>query len=210
MYAEILKILGGAAILVAVVGWLTRSLILHLLSKDVEKFKQQLSAANALELEKLRSDLAKQTIEHEIKFRRIDEKIANHLAEIYQRQLAVYEGVSNYVKFIEMGDEPSKDEKLENVSEANKKFNDYFYANCVYVPPKLYTKLKGLADSLTGIANDFTRGRRREERGRNPINENDDDDGDYWTKAFNKIEQKAKPMFTEMIEEIQRRLGVTD
>lgn len=211
MYEEILKILGGATILVAIVGWLIRSLIVHLLSKDVETFKLQLSAANDLELEKLRSELSKQLIEHEVKFRRLDEKIAEHLTIIYQRQLAVYEGVSSYIKLIESGDEPSKDEKLERLVSANNEFNDYFYPNRVYVAPKLFTKIKSLADSLSDIANEFTQKRRRDESGRRPINNDDDaDEDDYWTKAFNEIELKSKPMFTEMLAEIQSRLGITD
>ena len=52
MYEEIIKLLGGTAIIVAAVAWLIRSLIVHFLSKDVEKYKEQLRAANDLELEK--------------------------------------------------------------------------------------------------------------------------------------------------------------
>lgn len=42
MWIELLKFVGGGAVLLTVVAWLVRSLILHLLTKDIEKYKLDL------------------------------------------------------------------------------------------------------------------------------------------------------------------------
>ena len=100
-----------------------------------------------------------------------------------------YENVTSYVKILEFGDEPSKEDKLESVIGANKEFNEYFYPNRVYVPPDLYTRIKELADALIGIANDFTRAQRQEERGRASAS----DDDDYWMKALMRLKKRQTP-----------------
>jgi hypothetical protein len=204
MYDETLKLLGGTAILVAAVAWLIRSLLLHFMSKDVESYKEQLKSANALELEKLRANLSQQTLEHEVKFRRTDEKIAEHLTVVYQKLFNLYRSVLDYVKIFEFGGEPSKEEKHKVVLTANDDFWDYFLHNRPYIPPKMYKQIKDIADLLAKTAREFAFGQDREKRGLPTKGE------DHWEAALENVEHKATPMFSEMVAEVQRRLGVFD
>ena len=109
---ELTVLLGGTVAAVAAVAWLARSLTAHILSKDLEHYKVALQAQNELELEKLRAELARQTLEHEIRFRRVDDKVAEVLADVYRHLFRLYESVSKYVKVVEWSSEPSKEEKL--------------------------------------------------------------------------------------------------
>jgi hypothetical protein len=206
MVEEIVKELGKYTILVVALAWLIRSIITHFLSKDVEKYKEQLRAANDLELEKLRSQLAQQALEHEVKFRRLDEKVADHLTTVYQRLFDLYESVVDYVKIFEWGGEPSKEEKHAVVIKANEEFWDYFLHNRPYVPAKLYKQIREVADVLATTARDFAHGQDREKKGR-PAKSADED---HWDKAFKETQEKATPMFSALVAEIQRRLGVVD
>ena len=89
---ELVTILGGTVAAVAAVAWLARSLATHLLSKDLERHKAALQAQSVLELEKLRAELTRRTLEHEVRFRRVDEKDElRFLAELYRRLLRLYE-----------------------------------------------------------------------------------------------------------------------
>lgn len=194
-------ILGGTAIGVAALAWLAKSLMTHLLSKDIEQWKAQLDAQNKLEIEKLRADLAKQALEHEVKYRRVDEKVAEHLAGIYQRLFRFYESVSNYVAIIEYSNEPPKDAKLTTVADANGEFWEYFLPNRIYVPPKLYQEIRKVANKLADITKDFSSGLRREEKGIGDLEE------DYWGKAFRAVQDEASPLFTTLVHEFQKRLG---
>jgi len=162
---ELVTILGGTAIAVAALAWLAKSLVTHFLSKDIEKHKNDLAAQSALELDKLRAEFTRQALEHEVRFRRVDEKVAEHLAEIYQRLFRLYESVSSLVKILEWSNEPSKEDKLNATAEANRAFWDHFLPKRIYVPPKLYERIREVANKLADIANDFGRGLRREARG---------------------------------------------
>jgi len=203
MYEQILLILGGSGILVTAVAWLIRSLVTHLLSKDVENFKEQLKAANALELERLRSELAIHALEHEVKFRRIDEKVAKHLNIIYQRLFKLYEAVGKFVSIIDFAGEPTKEEKLEIATQYNTEFWNYFLHNRVYVPPTLYKQIREFGELITKIANDFGRGLENEKRGLSAGES-------HWLSAYEDMKERATPMFTALVDEIQRRLGVVD
>ncbi|MEX1094617.1 MAG: hypothetical protein WED34_01140, partial [Planctomycetales bacterium] len=108
--AEVVKFLGGSAILLTVVGFLIRSLVAHYLSKDVETFKTK---------------LALQALEHEIRFRRVDERVAEHLSGVYARLFPLYKAVHSFVKILERRDEPDKNAKFETVRQLNRDFWDY-------------------------------------------------------------------------------------
>ncbi len=190
---ELVTILGGTAMAIAAMAWLAKSLLTHFLSQNVESHKQELAAQSALELEKLRAEFARQAIEHEVRFRRVDEKVAEHLTEIYQRLFRLFENVSSLVKFLEWSSEPPKEEKLNAVAEANREFWDYFLPNRIYVPPQLYERIRAVANKLADIAKDFDRGLRREARGVAA-----DKEEDNWTKAFNAVQDEASPLFTAL------------
>jgi hypothetical protein len=55
----IVAAIGGSAVLVAVLGWLARSIIVHLLSKDIEVFKTNLQVESQRELAHLKAEPAK-------------------------------------------------------------------------------------------------------------------------------------------------------
>lgn len=204
MLYDILTFVGGTSILVAALAWLTKSIVTHLLSKDIEQYKTTLRAQNDVEIERLRAALARESLEHEIRFRRIDERIAEHTAEIYTRLFTLYETASRYVAILEFSDEPSKEEKLVAVVNANGAFWDYFLPNRLYVPPTLFKRIRSVADKLARVVGDFREGYSREQQGRRPAGE------DYWLEAVKKFESDVTPLFTELVREFQERLGVRD
>lgn len=57
----------GSGILIGAVAWVVRSLMLHLLSKDLESFKGQLQLA---------------AFEHQVRFSQLHERRASILAEL--------------------------------------------------------------------------------------------------------------------------------
>ncbi len=202
---ELATILGGTAMAVAALAWLAKSLVTHFLSKDFEKHRDNLAAQSALQLEQLRSEFARQALEHEVRLRRVDEKVAEHLAEIYQRLFRLYEAVSSLVRIVEWSDEPSKEEKLKAAAQVNREFWDYFLPNRIYVPPKLFERIRAVADKLADVSNEFGRGLRREAKGMISHEEED-----HWTKAFTAIQDEANPLFKALVRDVQHRLGVED
>ena len=91
---DILKELGGLAILAAALAWVIRSIVSHSLSLDVEKYKSNLS----LQVEAYKSDLAQELTksiegfkaqlqlaakEHDVRFTKLHEKRVETLAELH-------------------------------------------------------------------------------------------------------------------------------
>ncbi len=201
---HVLTLLGGTAVAIAALAWLAKSLMSHLLDKGVEQHKAVLRAKTDAEVEKLRAVLERESLEHEVKFRRIDDRVAEHLGEIYARLFKLYESASKYVAILEHSGEPSKKEKFKTVVEANREFWDYFLPNRLYVPPRLFKRIRTVADGLANVVGDFTRGREREEQGRRLPEE------DYWMKAYETFEKEVTPLFTDLVANFQRRLGIDD
>lgn len=83
----------------------------HLLSKDVDACKHSLQLPNPIELETLRVERTRRSLEHEARLRRVDERVAEHVAEIHAKLQRFYEGGRTYVHWLERSGTPSK-EKL--------------------------------------------------------------------------------------------------
>ncbi|MGD0516782.1 MAG: hypothetical protein ABSA26_04535 [Thermoguttaceae bacterium] len=203
---SVLTILGTSAVgasAVAVLAFLARSLTIHFLSKDIEGYKATLQAKNEIELEKLKADLTKQTLEHEIRFRRVDEKVAKVLAGVYRRLQTLHDSVAKYVSVLEWSNEPSKEDKLKIASETNDIFVKYFVPNRIYIPPKLYEQIDLFAKNIRKIAYKMTDALVEAREGRQS-------DKDGWSEAYDAVESEAKPAFEKIVQEIQKRLGIKD
>lgn len=66
-------------------AFLTKSVINHLLTRDVEKFKARLQADADIEIEKLKNSLQMVSVEHQVRFSKLHEKRAEIIAELYAR-----------------------------------------------------------------------------------------------------------------------------
>ena len=194
--------LGVFATGVLALGWLSRSLVTHFMSKDIEKFKIELMAQSDVAIERMRSDLTKHALEHEVTYRRVDAKVAEHLAEIYYRLVTFYDSVCSYVHPFEWGGEPRKAEKLEITRKASEEFRTYFRRHRVYVPDSLHSRVSEFNDKLVDIATKFAAGLERQSRG--------DYEKDHWSEGFRAIKDEASPLFTAIVADVQKRLGVAD
>jgi len=186
MWEEVVKIVGPSALLIFALTWLTRSVVVHVLTKDVEKFKLELQKA---------------ALEHQIRYRRIDHKTADALSQIYGRLHPFIRAVKSYVAEFENPGEPSKEEKRQIAAMTQQEFKKCLLDNRLYLPESLYGRTAALARNLAQIANDFTRGLRRE---------HSSEMGDPWASAVEAIEQDAEPLFSEIVTAFQHYLGVTN
>ncbi|MEZ5528658.1 MAG: hypothetical protein R3E57_01745 [Porticoccaceae bacterium] len=59
-WLDLIKLLGGASILLAATAWLIKSIVSVLLSKNVENYKNELRITSASTIEKARADLKEQ------------------------------------------------------------------------------------------------------------------------------------------------------
>ena len=101
MTEEVVKFLGGTALVLAAVGWLVRSLIGHFLSKDVESFKHRLQSESTVELERLRHSLRLVASEHEKQIHLLQERRAEVIAELYARLIEFLGAAESFASLAE-------------------------------------------------------------------------------------------------------------
>ena len=68
---------GGNAALLAVLGWLARSLLGQVFAKDLERFKSDLAAASSAATEKLKHEFQLVAQEHQVLVSKLHERCAS-------------------------------------------------------------------------------------------------------------------------------------
>jgi hypothetical protein len=97
-WQEIFTTVGSTAVTVAAATFLTKSVINHLFTRDVEKFKAGLKADADIEIEKLKHSLEKIAVEHQVRFSKLHEKRAEVIADLYARLVDAERTGDHFVK----------------------------------------------------------------------------------------------------------------
>jgi hypothetical protein len=190
MWKEIVTLFVTQSLFLLALGWLARTSFVHFLASRLEAFK---------------TELKMQAVEREIRFRRVDEKVANALSELYGKLRLLFDSVHLYVTSSLSTDECGMEERLDTVITANSEFRKCFFANRLYIPTSLFDRVKqDVAAPMVDIVNTLTRARRREERNTRQANR----DEDAWNTAFNALQNDVSPVYSEIVAEFQRRIGV--
>ena len=140
-WQTILLALGGNVALLAVLGWLSKSFVSQLLAKDIEGFKAALKSESEAASQKLRHDLEKATIEHQVRFSKLHEKRAEVIAELYSLLVQAYRDISSFVSPMEWAGEPNKQEKYATAMNCVADFYRYFDKHRIYIPEDLCAQI---------------------------------------------------------------------
>ncbi|HKQ49694.1 MAG TPA: hypothetical protein VJZ71_16595 [Phycisphaerae bacterium] len=199
MWFEIFAQLGRFGIGVAAIGWLTRTIVVHFLNKDVAKYRVELGHAHDIEMERLRNDLQLVAIEHEVRFRSVYERQAMVIARTYQKLSELHAAVANYARFLTMGDEPDLETKRKIVFGANDAFRDYYFPRRIFLPADTAQRVTDVSNTIVTLANTFTRLQR-------PAPENASLDLD---ERFDEIKESIDPALDALEKEFRTLLGMT-
>lgn len=160
----LLEALTNAVFITAAVGalaFLSRSIIERWLSRNLEKYKADLQAANARELEKLRTDLRLAAYEYEIRFAELHKQQAKVIAEFYELLVAAEERIRLMGSILVSEDEASLslEEIVQKRAEtAHKEINvliKYYNKNRLYFKESTCKKINQLLHALQDTFMDF-------------------------------------------------------
>jgi hypothetical protein len=183
-WKAIIENLGGSAILIAAIAWLIRSIVLHLLSKDVETYKR---------------DLGRQVFEHEVRFQRMHEKQAEVISELYSLLFEFYSRVNSYVSIMDFEGEPSKDGKRELCKQAGIAVLNHINPKRLYLPNETHRKVLDFTNKLIQVMNKFTEGLDSQNRGE-PYS-------GHW-HLWQTVTKEANPLFEQIHSDFQELIGV--
>ena len=150
-WAEVFKTVGTAGVIVAAGAFLLREVFRQLLSRDLEKFKADLSAKHDIEIERLRNDLRIAAAEHETRFTRLHETRVMTIAELYKRLVRAHAAFGAYLTVIQPGGQPDPSEAMERGTE----FVQYFNENRIYFEESLCADIDSAEEEFRRALSDM-------------------------------------------------------
>ena len=206
MAEEVIKFLGSAAIAIAAVAWLVRSLIGHFLSKDIESFKERLQSESAAELERLRHSLRLIASEHEKQIHLLHERRAEVIAELYAKLKAFVAAAASFASLVEWKGEPTKEEKAATLADKAYEFHHYFQSKRIFFSEGVCAKVDSVFGEVHSSSVKYRVWLARSKDGGGRAYEKMDE---AWTEAWNTMKDKVPPLVAAVETEFRDLLGVT-
>ena len=152
-WTSVLSVFGGSVAFFGALAWLTRSLIQHFLSKDLEKFRLQLMAQHDIALEKTKSELQRLFREHEIRFSHLHEKRAEIIAQLYQMTVETNDAAEACVQAFNEKPENRRFDLAKDAIDRGDELAEFVIRNKIYFSRHLAAELGELYSCLidTGI-----------------------------------------------------------
>ncbi|MBJ9677912.1 hypothetical protein [Burkholderia gladioli] len=139
---------GGNAALLAVLGWLAKSLLEKLLTKDVERFKASLASEAQSAIERLKHDLQLTAVEHQVRFANLHERRAQVVADLYGLLVEAYWATSGFVSPAEWAGEPNKRQKYVVAMNSIADFFRFFEKSKIYLPKTVCDQLEEFVNGM--------------------------------------------------------------
>ena len=187
---------GGKTVLLCILAWLTRSILCHWLTKDFEVFKSSLLAESASSTERLKYELSKTALEHQVRFSKLHERRAEVIADLYKLLVEAFWALQNFVSPIEI-------KKKKYVDTLNKitDFYRYFDINRIFLPPTLCAQLEVFINDVRKEAMGFGVWVEMDFE----VDHNSNEMSQAWMKAW-KYFQSEVPKAREVLESEFRRI----
>jgi hypothetical protein len=136
------------AALLAVLGFLGKSILEKLIVRDTIQFEKDLQAKSDAAIENLKSELQLKTIEHQVRFSRLHEKRAEVIAELNGYLVEALWEAESFLSPMEWAGEPNKKEKHQQAMNKLVELYRYFDKHRIYLPNEVCTSLEDLIKNV--------------------------------------------------------------
>ena len=198
---------GGNAVLLAVLGYLARSLLSQMLAKDLKQFEARLSQASASAAEELKHRLSLVAHEHSVRFSRLHDKQAQVLEEIFSK-LLVFEDAS---ATLALADNSTPEHLLEfglrRAEDAGRNLAQFIRRHEIYLPVDTSRQLQALLDKVTSLLSSCSFnlvGKKLESSGRDDLFP---ESKDAWNSVHSYLEHEAPAVRKAVEKDFRKRLG---
>lgn len=120
--------------LLAVLGWLARSLLQTLLTKDLAEHRIRLESENQRAAQAFEHELSMAAREHDIRFGKLHERRAETIARLYELLSVTHDKGATYSAPFGYSSDPPESEQFTDVAKAYNDCAKYFYANKLFLP----------------------------------------------------------------------------
>jgi hypothetical protein len=152
-WTSILSVFGGSVALFGAGAWLARSLVQHFLSRDVEKFRLELTAQHDIALERAKAELQRIFREREIRFSHLHEKRADIIAQLYQLTVETNDAAETCVEAFKEKPDKRRFDLAKAAIDRGDDLAEFVIRNKIYFSRHLAHELENLYSCLidTGI-----------------------------------------------------------
>ena len=133
----------GALAIMAVLVYLGRVVLRHILAAELEIYKQQLQMEGVMAMERLRAELCRHAPDTDGRLSRLQAKQAEVIAELYKRMVFLRNAMT---KMAGSGphDQAGQDEKAAVMMAAGEELRDYFDQHRIYLDEAVSRKFHSL------------------------------------------------------------------
>ncbi|MBC7834921.1 MAG: hypothetical protein H7Y88_07450 [Phycisphaerales bacterium] len=199
---ELIKLGGGAAMLVGLVAWLGKILIEKIAQRDTERFIQRLQHEHEQALERFRSEASVSAAEHEIRYRNVFERQALVMARVYKLLEESHQGLRRLFAMIEYEGDPTKEDRFKQFHKSFQEFYRYYRGRKLFLPGPLSQRIDYLSQEVWKEARQFWRCHSREAKGQ-PSGQDD-----YWEKAEERLRDEFVPLLEKIESDFRKLLGI--
>lgn len=138
----------GNALLLAVLGWLAKSLVQNLLTKDLAEHRIRLESENQLAARTFEHELSLAAREHDIRFGKLHERRAEAIAKLYKLLSVTSEKGATYSAPFGYSSDPPKSEQFSAFASAYNDAARYFFSHKLFLPAETCKKVEDLFQGL--------------------------------------------------------------
>ncbi len=181
-------------VVMAVLGFVARSLWSRVLSRDLEAYKAKLLAEHSQEIEHLKADIRAAAFESETRFVRLHDKRVKIIAELYKLLARTAVAFESWMAPLSFGTE-TMEEKARSATDAANAFFAFFDENQIYLDVALCDLILRLRDAFRRAWADFGAGFNTPK-------------GRQWVEVWQKFQSEIPPLRTEIEGRVRVMLGV--
>lgn len=149
-WQSVLTYILGNATLLAVFGWVGKSLIEKRLVADSKRLEADLKSKADSTIEQLKSELQRQTLEHQIKFSKLHEKRASVISELYALLSETLRAAESFLSPLQYGDNSHMLNKYKIAMDKSAELYIFFDNHRLYLPESIGTILEQLLSDVRG------------------------------------------------------------
>jgi hypothetical protein len=187
------------AIILAVLGFIARSIFTQFLSRDIEQFKSK----RETELERFKSDLQKSAFEHQIRYQSLHGMRAEVIAELYTLLVQAEHNAVSLANPFQGAGEPPLVEKSKQAYQSGKALYDYFEKNRIYFEKESCERISNFIQGLYHSLIDFNFVLDELEHPHDAKERTKE-----WVKVWEKLTKELSPIKIEIEQEFREILGL--
>ena len=193
--------LGGSVAAVACIYFVAKAIVNQYLARDIERFKANLKRDQDIAIENLKAELAIQKAEHEVRFKKIHDSMADKLMALFPLIQKSFNSMASFVSPLDYSHEGTKEDKLKNASKAFDEMLIFTHDNRIYLTDEVFDVVDDFTQKVRKTIEDFSRAHTRAQSGKS-------DDEAYWSTANDRVRNEVMPLFEKIRHRLQEIIGV--